>query len=94
MVRSAYCSYEIGRRSIDVDSLVRLSEFYKLPIQVLIGEESTENLSDNDTYEPDPDIRFLSQLSRDEADIIVKYRMMNKEEKKEIKGIVKNKAEK
>ena len=94
ITRSAYCSYEIGRRSIDVDSLVRLSEFYKLPIQVLIGEESTENLSDNDTYEPDPDMRFLSQLSREEVDLIAKYRMMNKEEKKEIKEILKNKVKK
>jgi transcriptional regulator with XRE-family HTH domain len=94
ITRSAYCSYEIGRRSIDVDSLMRLSEFYKLPVQLLIEDVLSDGLDDNDTYENESDIRFLSQLSRDEADIIVKYRMMNKEEKKEIKEIVKNKAEK
>ena len=30
--RSAYCGYEIGRLSPDLDTIVKLSEFYKLPL--------------------------------------------------------------
>ena len=30
--RSAYCSYETGRRSVDLDTLSKLSHFYNLPV--------------------------------------------------------------
>jgi hypothetical protein len=85
-------SYLNDKRLTDADR--EELETVHLTLQLLIEDVLSDGLDDNDTYENESDIRFLSQLSRDEADIIVKYRMMNKEEKKEIKEIVKNKAEK
>ena len=36
--RSAYCSYETGRRSIDLDTFIRLSKFYNLPLSIFLNE--------------------------------------------------------
>ncbi|MBQ4573371.1 MAG: helix-turn-helix transcriptional regulator [Clostridia bacterium] len=36
ITRSAYCSYEIGRRAVDLDTLVKISKFYNLPVDVFL----------------------------------------------------------
>lgn len=92
--RSAYCSYEIGRRDVDLDTIIKLSEFYNLPIERFFEDEMVDNVSENDNYEGEPDVRFLSQLSREEVALIVKYRMMSKEDKKEINSFADSKTEK
>jgi transcriptional regulator with XRE-family HTH domain len=94
ITRSAYCSYEIGRRAVDLETVVKLSRFYKLPIQVFLETEMTENMDDHTVYENEKDIRFLSQLSRDEVSLIVKYRMMSNDEKEEITSFAHSKIEK
>lgn len=94
ITRSTYCSYEIGRRSVDLDTILKLARFYKLPVEVFIQDGiDTENVAE-DNYENDAETKFLSQLSRDEIALIVKYRMMTKEDKKEIKNLADSKIEK
>ena len=90
--RSTYCNYETGRRSIDLDTLVRLSKFYNLSLNIFFNELSIDFVTENDNYEFESDTRFLSQLSPDEVALIAKYRAMTKEDKKEITDLAKSKV--
>ena len=94
ITRSAYCGYEIGRRAVDVDTLLKLSKFYNLPIDIFLENELDGAYIHDDIYENDAETRFLSQLSRKEIDLIVKYRMMNKDDKKKIDDFADSKIEK
>ena len=94
ITRSAYCSYEIGCRAVDLDTLVKISKFYNLPVDVFFENELDNAFVQDDSYENDIETRFLSQLSRKEIDLIVKYRMMNKDDKKEIDDLVDSKVDK
>lgn len=92
--RSAYCSYEIGRRAVDLETVLKLSRFYKIPVDIFVGNEQVEYVGEYDSYESEPDTRFLSQLSPDEVALIAKYRMMSNDEKKDLNDFVKRKTEK
>ncbi len=94
ITRSTYCSYEIGRRAVDLNTILNLARFYNLPVDIFLQDGlDTESVAE-DNYENDSDTKFLSQLSRDEIALIVKYRMMSKEDKKEIKNLADSKTEK
>lgn len=81
VVRSTYCNYEIGRRQIDPEQLGKLAEFYRLPINAFYDiDEKTVN--DSEHY--DEKTVYLSSLSKDERDLIVKYRTLNATEKAEV----------
>ncbi len=90
ITRSAYCSYEIGRRSPDVDTIVKLAKFYQLPLESFLGDTRTADVYDNGNFETG-DLRFLAQLSKNELDMVVNYRIMNENDKKEIRDLVKSK---
>ncbi len=90
ITRSAYCSYEIGRRSPDVDTIVKLAKFYQLPLERFLGDMESEDLYDNGNFETG-DLRFFAQLNKDELDVIVDYRIMNESDKKEIRDLAKSK---
>ena len=90
--RSTYCSYETGRRNVEIETLSRLSRFYKLPIENFIEEAYVEEVNDNDNYENDIDARYLSQLSAKEISVIAKLRAMNEEDKQEIVEIINSKV--
>lgn len=86
--RSTYCSYETGRRTPDINILMKLSEFYRLPVDRFLCAVEKEYLFDEEYYEGQTDTRYLSQLSKEEHDLIVKFRCLDKEEKKNIKNFV------
>lgn len=91
--RSAYCSYETGRRTPDFETLVRLGRFYNLSIDVFAEENEYEIiLSENENYEGPGDTRYLSQLSKEERDLIVNLRRLNSDEKKQFEDLVNKKA--
>ena len=90
--RSSYCKYEIGRRDVDVETVLKLSRFYNIPVDVLLENETAEYVGENDNYESEPDTRYLSQLSKDEIALILKYRMMSNDEKENLNNFV-NKTE-
>ena len=76
--RSAYCGYETGRRSPDVATIIKLSEFYRLPLDKFFEKRiPAEYVYDDDYYEGQADTRYLSQLSKEERDLIVKFRMLD-----------------
>ena len=90
--RSTYCSYETGRRSVDLDTLSKLSFFYKLPVDCFFENSYVDQLNEDDCYERVPDTRYLSQLSADEISLIAKLRAMNDEDKKEVIAIANSKV--
>lgn len=87
--RSAYCGYETGRRSPDVITIIKLSEFYRLPLDKFFEKRiPAEYVYDDDYYEGQPDTRYLSQLSKEEKDLIVKYRTLGAEHQKEVLNLL------
>ena len=82
--RSAYCGYETGRRSLDIDTIAKLSKFYNLSIEKFVGRILPDYFYDDMYYEDQPDTRYLSQLTKEERDLIVKYRIMKAEGKSNI----------
>lgn len=79
--RSTYCSYETGRRNISKEKLKALAKFYRLPINVFFDIDE-KNVNDSEHY--DEKSMYLSSLSKDERDLIVKYRTLSIDEKAEV----------
>lgn len=92
ITRSAYCSYETGRRSIDFDVVGKLSKFYHIRFGLLAEEIGLEYLFDNDFESSNTEIQYLSQLSKEEADLIVSLRIANDSAKAEIIDFAKDKS--
>ncbi len=90
--RSTYCSYETGRRSVDVETLSKLSYFYKLPMDCFFEDSYVDNINEDDKYENDFDVKYLSQLSAEEISLIAKLRAMNEKDKEEIIAIANGKV--
>ena len=63
-------------------------------VNVFLENELDNAFVQDDSYENDVETRFLSQLSRKEIDLIVKYRMMSKDDKKEIDDLADSKVDK
>ena len=82
--RSAYCGYETGRRSPDIDTLSKLSEFYHIPIDRFVEKIVTQYIYDDEFVESQPEARYLAQLSKEETDLIVNLRIADKESRNEI----------
>lgn len=59
--RATYANYECGRRSPDMDGLIRLAEFYKISIDELVGYR--KNDSDNISLQP-CDIQLLNDFHK------------------------------
>lgn len=90
--RSAYCGYETGRRSPDVATIIKLSEFYRLPLDKFFEKRiPAEYVYDDDYYEGQADTRYLSQLSKEERELIVKFRMLDDEKKQEFFKLITDK---
>lgn len=92
ITRSAYCSYETGRRSIDFDVVGKLGKFYHIRFGFLAEEIGSEYLFDNDFEPSNTEIQYLSQLSKEEADLIVSLRIANDSAKAEILDFAKDKS--
>lgn len=74
--RSAYNGYERGRRSPDVDTIEKLSRFYSVPIARFFGEVPSEFLYEESYYEGQSDLRYISQLSKSEHELVYNFRIM------------------
>ncbi|MBR5202946.1 MAG: helix-turn-helix transcriptional regulator [Clostridia bacterium] len=92
--RSTYCSYEIGRRTPDIETLMKLSDFYKLTLDHFVNKIEMEYIQDEEYYDGQPDVRYLSQLSRSERDLLVKLRCLDKNEQELIKKLIEEKLNK
>ena len=91
ITRSAYCGYEIGRRSPDLDTIIKLSEFYNLPL-VSFFEQNDETVKDLPEFDGE-NVWYLSNLTKKERELIVDLRSMDEKERKEIYKLAKSKIE-
>lgn len=80
--RSAYCNYEIGRRSPDFSVIKRLADFYRIPLDAF-NETDDAVLYDEVDFQDDVP-KYLSELSKKERDLIVKFRLLDQDEKKSL----------
>lgn len=91
ITRSAYCGYEIGRRSPDLETIIKMSEFYNVSLtdffhmmEGVVSETSDFDGDDNDW--------LVSKLTRDEIALIAKFRSMSEQDKKEVYNLAKSKV--
>lgn len=80
LCRSAYCNYEIGRRSPDFAIIKKLADFYRIPLDAF-NETDDSDLNDETDFQGEVP-KYLSELSKKERDLIVKFRILGSEEKK------------
>ena len=84
--RETYGAYESGERKISVEQFERLLKF--LNISISLGDTNPYEVNDDLYSNEDMDEKYLSQLSKKERDFIVKLRMMNKEQQKNLDAIM------
>ena len=82
--RSAYCGYETGRRSPDIDTLMSLSKFYGISLEKFIGKIPANYVYDDEFIESQPEAHYMAQLSKEETDLIINLRLSNDDAKREI----------
>lgn len=85
--RSAYCGYEIGRRKMSTDMLTKLASFYRIPASAFFEQEDL-TLRESDNYNEDS--IYLSTLSDEERDLIVKFRVLEEDKKEEFLNTIKD----
>lgn len=90
--RSAYCGYETGRRSPDIDTLVKLSDFYGISVDKFVGKILTKYIYDDEFVEAQPEACYMAQLSKEETDLIINIRLSSDETKKEIFNLARAKT--
>ena len=79
--RSSYAYYESGRTQINIDILIRLAQFFRISLAMLVGEElpaqQLESASPEENLEAvlvNDSVSRFSQLSRDEQYLVILYR--------------------
>jgi len=87
--RSTYAYYESGRTKINIDILIRLSNFFQISLATLVGEEVPSGvLADSglsaDAALIDESVTNFSQLSREEQYLVILYRSGTPEQRKQV----------
>lgn len=82
--RSAYCCYETGRRSIDVETLIKLGNFYDLTIDKFVEKCKVEYVYNDEFLEEQPEARYMAQLTKEERDLIINLRISSEDVKNDI----------
>ena len=90
--RSAYCGYETGRRTPDIETLEKIVKFYNMPVEVFFTKLMSEYLYDDEFVNKQPEATYLIQLSKEEKDLIVSFKLMDDKAKAESLAIIKEKS--
>lgn len=53
VTQRAYSFYETGDREPDIDTLIKMAEYYKIPLDVLVGRYTMPGLLEPDDQEKD-----------------------------------------
>lgn len=100
--RQAYSNYETSKRTLDLDSLLHISRFYRISIDELVLDNlqstyHTSALKTGEEYIPyvvmakEKNTGNSIYLSREELDFIIKYRALSEENKQILAGFLSNK---
>lgn len=94
ITRQAYSNYETGKRNPDVDLLVKLAELYDITLnQLIVDSYNTSLIRENRPpyiTALEPESKATLFLSKEEADLIMKYREASAEDRYLITKILKN----
>ena len=87
--RSTYAYYESGRTKINIDILIRLSNFFQVSLGTLVGEElPAAVLADPavnvDAALIDESVSNFSQLSREEQYLVILFRSGTPEQRQKV----------
>jgi transcriptional regulator with XRE-family HTH domain len=87
--RSTYAYYESGRTKINIDILIRLSNFFQVGLGALVGEDlPAATLADPtvsaDAALIDESTANFSQLSREEQYLVILFRSGSPEQRQKI----------
>lgn len=91
LCRSAYSNYEIGRRKPEFAIIKKLAAFYRVSLDVFDDTTPVDLCDDSDFQGEAP--RYLSELSKGERELIVRFRLLDSAEKRELIKQLKNKEE-
>lgn len=85
--RSAYAYYEIGKSTPKLNILKRIADLYAITIDELLENSAMDSVAQSD--EPDFDIGWsttdkFSDLSAFEQSVLLKIRLMSKEQKAQL----------
>lgn len=95
--RSTYSYYEIGKSYPTLDTLMKLAQIFRVSIDEMLGYEvkpavPTPHFADNIPAYNRPreadNTSELSQLTSDEQNIIIAYRILSENQKREIRKAV------
>lgn len=77
IVRTTYSNYEAGNREPDVETIKKMSEFFEVSTDYLLGNDESQTkdsrtgfLSDNQVLEA---AKIFSKLTQDEKDNLLNY---------------------
>lgn len=92
--RSTYAYYELARTRPDIDSLVVLAQIFKVSTDYLLlgGDKATGgavNENGSEYVRSEFSFNHLADLSKDERELILYYRMLNNNSKNEIRCLAK-----
>ena len=82
--RSAYCCYETGRRSPDVDTLIKLAKFYDVTIDKFVENCQVKYVYNDEFLEQQPEARYMAQLTKEERDLIINLRISDDDVREDI----------
>ena len=93
ITRSAYCGYEIGRRSPDLDTIIRISEFYNLSLVDFFSKLDNNCVSETADFDSNEEEWWASKLTKEERALIASVRSMEEKDKKEVYNLAKSKIQ-
>lgn len=92
ITRSAYCGYEIGRRSPDLDTVVKISEFYNITLVDFFAQVDNDLVSESFDFDSKDEDWWVSKLTKEERALIASIRSMEEKDKKEVYDLAKSKV--
>lgn len=94
ITRQAYSNYETGKRNPDIDLLIRLSELYGVTLnQLIMDSHSTSMICESRPpyiTATEPESKATLFLSKEEADLIMKYREAGSDDRYLVMKILNN----
>ena len=81
MSRTSFSKYENGAANPPLRVLRKLAAIYNVPIDVLIQDEQNMLILNSNPDIADESLMYFSQLSAEERNLILRLRLMTKEDK-------------
>lgn len=92
--RSTYSYYETGKTEPNHETTIKLAKIFNVSIEELLTGEKRKETGASDTGYFPGSREFFNNLSKDEKFFLINYRLLNKEDKKELTDMLMEKRQK